>query len=108
MAGFVQGRISSLPLSEPDRFTSLHRPKHPIFFEDGDDKFDGKVVPIFEAATKQSKGSRTDYIPWATCFCTIPRPKMDELVAAHAFTRTFKSRRGLHKAPPTHHHINPV
>jgi hypothetical protein len=81
--------MSTLPPPEPARFTSLHRPKHPMLPEDGDDDVDGQVVPIFEAATKQGKGSRTGYIPWAACFCTIPRPKMDELVT-HAEIQTWE------------------
>jgi len=83
--------------------------------KDGDDKVDGKAVPVFEAATKQGKGSRTGYIPWAICFCTIPRPKT---ILSLSPRRTSslrpmvspepKSRRRLHEAPPTHHGINPV
>ena len=37
-AGFVLGRMSALPLSEPDRFTSLHR--HAMLCQDGDDEVD--------------------------------------------------------------------
>ena len=38
--------MSALPLSEPDRFTSLHR--HAMLCQDGDDKVDRKVVPIID------------------------------------------------------------
>ena len=52
-AGFVLGRMSTLPL---DRFTSLHRPKHPLLFEGGNDKIHRKGIAVFHAATKQGKG----------------------------------------------------
>ena len=78
--------MSALPLSEPDRSTSLQRHKHPLLFDGDDDKVDRNGFPVLQAATKQGKGSRTGYIPWAICFCTIPRPKTDELAAAHGFT----------------------
>ena len=50
------GRMSALPLSEPDRFTSLHRPKHLILSEGGGDNAEGKGVAVFQAATKQGMG----------------------------------------------------
>ena len=69
--------------------------------EDGDDNVDAMFFPVFEAATKQGKGSRTGYIPWAICFCTIPRTKMDELVthAENPYLGTLLTRKRTHLGP---------